>query len=102
MALYTILASSALMLAMNSSATTAPSRPGAQEPIPHTPVPALEQGVFSLDEGAIVLLDGRACSWQAIPDNAVIVRMEVIKESGRSARIEFRSGKTRNVPVPIR
>jgi hypothetical protein len=50
-----------------------------------------EYNQFVLPPGADVFLDGRACSYDAVPEGAVIVSLEVGPDRRTIVRVYFRS-----------
>jgi hypothetical protein len=48
---------------------------------------------YTVTEKTEVLLDGKACRYEAVPANAVIERMEVAPDGKTVLRVYFRTGK---------
>ena len=48
---------------------------------------------FQVTEQTEVLLDGKACRYQDVPQQATILRMEVAPDRKTVLRIHFRTGK---------
>ena len=54
-------------------------------------ISAEENDEFSLPRQAEVRLDGRPCSYDAVPDSAIIVNLEVAQDRRTIVRVHFRS-----------
>lgn len=63
----------------------APATPAKSKETPKEPTQ------FEMTEETEVLLDGQPCEYADVPDNAIVVRMEVLPDRRTIVRMHFRS-----------
>ncbi len=87
-----------ISLASVASASLTPrkERPPLGPEVARVQAPRLSAGAgpeFKVTEQTEILLDGKACQFRDVPDQAAILRMEVAPDGKTVLRIHFRSRK---------